>query len=164
MDWTYIAGWLVTSLLMLAGFAGNLLPMVPAAPLLMGSFLLGAWLDGFQRVGWPTLAVLLVLAAIMGVVDFVAGAWGAKKVGASRQAVVGATVGSLVGMFAGIVGLIIGPFVGALLGELLVRRDLPRAGKVGAATWLGMLLGGVLKVALSLLMIGLFWAVYLWSR
>jgi hypothetical protein len=46
--------------------------------------------------------------------------------------------------------------VGAFLGEWLARPQLLRAGGVGLATWLGMMLGAVMKVALSLLMIALF--------
>ncbi|QDQ26205.1 DUF456 domain-containing protein [Chitinimonas arctica] len=162
MDYPYLAGWALAILLMLAGFAGNLLPLLPAVPLLLAGCLLGAWLDDFERVGWAWLAALGLIGVLMMLVDLVAGAWGAGKVGASRQAVLGATLGTLVGILFGIPGLIFGPFVGAVLGELTVRNDALHAGKVGLGTWLGILLGTVFKLSLSLLMVGLFALAYWW--
>ncbi|GAB3243003.1 DUF456 domain-containing protein [Chitinimonas naiadis] len=160
MDYAAWLGWLLVIVMLLAGLAGNLLPLIPAAPLLLGGFLLGAWLDDFQRVGWAVLAVLLALAIVMMVIDFIAGAWGAKKLGASRHAVVGATLGTVLGIFFGIPGLIFGPFVGAVGGELIARGDTLRAGQVGLATWLGLLIGTVAKLTLSMLMIGVFVLAY----
>ena len=160
MDYAAWLGWLLVIVMLLAGLAGNLLPLIPAAPLLLGGFLLGAWLDGFERVGWGVLAVLLALAIVMMVIDFIAGAWGAKKLSASRHAVVGATLGTVLGIFFGIPGLIFGPFVGAVGGELIARGDTLRAGQVGLATWLGLLVGTVAKLTLSMLMIGVFVLAY----
>lgn len=160
MDYAAWLGWLLVIVMLLAGLAGNLLPLIPAAPLLFGGFLLGAWLDGFQRVGWGWLSVLLALTIVLAVIDFLAGAWGAKKLGASRQAVIGATLGTVFGIFLGIPGLIFGPFVGAALGELLARGNTLRAGQVGLATWLGLLVGTVAKLTLSMMMIGLFALAY----
>ncbi len=68
----------------------------------------------------------------------------------------GAFVGSLVGLAFGLPGLLVGPFVGAIAGEWYARRDLRQAGKVGFATWLGMLLAAVAKLAILLAMVGLF--------
>ncbi|MGQ5522368.1 DUF456 domain-containing protein [Chitinimonas sp. PSY-7] len=156
MDALPIAGYLLAILLIVAGFAGNLLPLLPSAPLLMAGFVLCAWLDDFQRVGWGWLGVLLALSIVMIIIDFIAGAWGANKLGASRQAVIGATLGAILGIFFNIVGLIFGPFIGAAIGEWLARGDAIRAGQVGLATWLGLLIGTVAKLGLSLVMIGLF--------
>jgi uncharacterized protein YqgC (DUF456 family) len=54
------------------------------------------------------------------------------------------------------VGLLAGPFVGALLGELWHSREIGQAAKVGLGTWLGILLGTVLKLGLAFAMLGLF--------
>ena len=86
---------------------------------------------------------------------------GAKRVGASKLAVAGAMLGMLAGIFLGPIGIIAGPFVGALGGELIHRRsvqktDLGDAAKIGMGTWLGIVLGVVLKLALAFTMIGLF--------
>src|SRR3546814_5428416 len=86
--------------------------------------LLAAWADGFERVEWWWLLVLGALTALSMVIDFWATAAGAKRVGASRKAVVGAVVGTVVGLFFGPIGLFAGPFVGALLGELWHGRSI----------------------------------------
>ena len=53
------------------------------------------------------------------------------------------------------------PLLGAAIGEFVAQRDALRAGKVGLATWLGLLLGTVAKIAIAFTMIGLFVAALL---
>lgn len=147
--------------LVLGGLAGAVLPILPGLPMVFGGLLLAAWVDGFEHVGKYTLSVLGVLLVIGLVLDFVAGSFGAKRVGASPKAVLGATLGSLVGIFFGLAGLILGPFVGAVIGEIGARRGLDQAAAAGVATWIGLLLGTVAKLALGLAMIGVFAFVWL---
>jgi len=61
----------------------------------------------------------------------------------------------------GMWGLVFLPLVGAALAEYLARRDAWRAGKVGVATWLGLLAGTAAKVAIAFLMVGVFVAALL---
>ena len=58
-------------------------------------------------------------------------------------------------MFFLIPGIIIGPFVGAVIGKLTVTDDLRKAGGIGVATWLGLLIGTVCKLAIAFAMAGL---------
>lgn len=145
---------------MAAGAAGTVLPAVPGAPLVFAGLLLAAWIDGFQKVGWLPLTLIGVLAALSFVVDMVATALGAKRLGASKTAVVGAALGTLVGLFFGIPGLLLGPFLGAVAGELMVKRDWQQAGRVGVGAWLGFLLGSVAKLTLVFAMLGVFAVAY----
>jgi uncharacterized protein YqgC (DUF456 family) len=115
-----------------------------------------AWSDGFVRVGWITLAVLFVLGAVAWVIDFATTSLGARQFGASRWAALGAATGMLIGLFFGLPGLIIGPFLGALTIELIIRKDFVEAGKAGLGSWLGLLLGTALKLALVFTMVGIF--------
>ena len=69
---------------------------------------------------------------------------------------VGAAIGTVAGVFTGLVGLIFMPLVGAAIGEYLAQRNALRAGRVGVATWLGMLAGTAAKVAIVFLMVGIF--------
>jgi uncharacterized protein YqgC (DUF456 family) len=124
--------------------------------MLYGGLLLAAWLDHFERVSAFTLTILAVLLVIGLALDFIAGSVGAKRVGASPKAVLGAALGSVVGIFFGLPGLILGPFVGAVIGELGARRGLEQAAASGFATWVGLLLGTIAKLALALMMIGVF--------
>src|SRR5260370_14786943 len=54
--------WLLAGLLVAAGLVGAVLPLLPGAPLVFLGLLLGAWIDGFQRVGAVTLSLLALLA------------------------------------------------------------------------------------------------------
>ena len=74
----------------MVGLAGTVLPALPGTALVLGGALLGAWIDDFTRVGAVTLAVLSALAVAAWVLEYVASLLGAKKAGASRQALVGA--------------------------------------------------------------------------
>ena len=67
----------------------------------------------------------------------------------------------VVGVFTGLWGLIFMPFLGAVIGQYIVDRDMIRARDVGFATWLGMAIGTVAKVAIAFLMIGIFIAALL---
>ena len=148
--------YVLSVILILVGIAGVILPALPGLPLMFAGMLLAAWAGDFQRIeGWwfiPLAILMLVSIAV----DFFATMMGAKRVGASRKALLGAVVGTFAGLFFGPVGLFAGPFVGALLGELWHSRELGKAAKVGLGTWLGILLGTVLKLGLAFAMLGLF--------
>jgi uncharacterized protein len=146
--------------LVVVGVVGTILPALPGAPLVFGGLLLAAWADHFEKVGWFTLTVLAILTILTFVVDFMAASMGAKRVGASWAALVGAALGMIVGLFFSLPGLILGPFVGAVLGEYLQRRDWAQASRVGLGTWLGMLLGIAGKLALIFTMVGIFVLAY----
>ena len=146
----------IAVILVLVGIAGTILPALPGLPLVFAGMLLGAWAGDFNHIGVPTLVVLGVLTALSLVVDFWATALGAKRVGASGKAVAGAVIGTFVGIFFGPIGLFAGPFIGALAGELLHGRDVGQAARVGFGTWLGVVFGTVLKLALAFTMVGLF--------
>lgn len=151
-----VALWVIAVMLIVVGAAGTVLPALPGAILVFAGVALAAWIDGFARISGWTIGVLGALTLIAWLTDYVAAAAGAKKVGASGQAIVGAAIGTVVGIFTGLVGLIFMPLVGAAAGELIARRDLVRAGKVGVATWLGMVIGTIAKVAIVFAMVGIF--------
>jgi len=154
MELTEILLWLLAGALILVGLAGAVLPAIPGVPLVVAGAWLGAWLDDYTRVSGWTVLVIGVLGAIAMAMDFIATALGAKKVGASHQAVTGAAVGTLVGVFFGLPGIVLGPFVGAVVGEVLARGNLEQAMSVGVGTWMGLLFGTLAKLALSLVMVG----------
>lgn len=151
-----IALFVLAGLLILIGLAGTLLPALPGIPLVYAGMFLAAWADHFQHIGWVTLAVLGALCLIALAIDFFASLVGAKRVGASGWALAGAAVGTVVGLFFGLVGVLAGPFAGALAGELVAGGTLRRATSVGLGTWLGMVLGALIKVALAFTMLGVF--------
>jgi hypothetical protein len=137
---------------------------LPGPPLVLLGVLLAAWIDSFARIPGYICAIVSALALAAMAIDWIAGAMGARKMGASKWAVIGATIGAILGVLSGFWGLLFMPLAGAAIGEFLARQDLLRAGQVGLATWLGMLVGTVVKLAIVAMMIGIFAGALLLSK
>jgi len=146
----------LAALLVIVGLLGVVLPALPGLPLVFAGMLVAAWAGGFEEIGVFTLVVLGLLTLVSFLVDFWATAHGARRVGASRKALIGAVLGTFAGLFFAPIGLFIGPFVGALVGELLHGRELGAAARVGFGTWLGIVMAIVLKLGLAFAMLGIF--------
>jgi uncharacterized protein YqgC (DUF456 family) len=153
--------WILAIVLMIVGSLGIVLPALPGVPLIYAGMVLAASIDDFQAIGWITLTVLGLLTVIAFIVDFAASAMGAKRVGASARAVWGAVIGTVIGLFFGIPGLILGPFIGAVVAEITVHGKVATAGRVGLATWVGLLFGTLFKLAIAFSMLGIFLFAYL---
>ncbi len=153
--------WVLAVVLILVGIAGTVLPALPGAILVFGGIALAAWIDDFTRIPVWLLVLLGVLTAIAWAVDYLAAAAGAKRAGASKYALIGAMIGTFVGIVTGLWGLLFMPLLGAALGEYIARRNLLDAGKVGLATWIGLLIGTAAKVAIVFAMVGIFVAALL---
>jgi len=153
-----------SALLILAGFAGIVLPVLPGAPLMFAGMLLGAWAGNFDRVGPWSLSAIGLLAAASVAMDAIAASLGAKKVGASGLAMVGAALGGVLGgLWFSLPGLVLGPFCGAALGELAHGGEWRHASQVGLGTWLGLIAGTAFKLALAFTMLGIFLVDFLWN-
>ncbi|MCA3224165.1 MAG: DUF456 domain-containing protein [Burkholderiales bacterium] len=148
--------WILAVLMMIVGVVGTVLPALPGVMLVYGGIVLAAYAEGFTRISGLTVAVLGALALVAFVIDYVASAAAAKKAGASKLGLAGAALGTVLGIFTGFIGLLFMPLVGAAFGEYLAQRDALKAGRIGLATWVGLLVGTVLKLAIVFTMIGVF--------
>jgi uncharacterized protein YqgC (DUF456 family) len=148
--------WIIALLLIVAGFAGLVIPALPGILLIFAGFVVGAWAENFVHVGWRILFVIGLLAALAYLLDAVAGVVGAKRFGAGKYGLAGAVVGTVFGMFFGLPGIVIGPFFGAFAGEVYARKDLHSAGLAGIGTWLGLVAGVAVKIAIAFAMTGVF--------
>ena len=153
---------------------------LPGAWILLGIALAiqltdGLWrgADGPATFEWSVLITCTVLATIGEILEFGAGAVGAKAGGSSKRGMWGALFGGIVGAIAGIaipvpivgslIGAVVGSFLGAVLGErangeIAWRSTLKPA--TGAS--IGRLLGTVSKVPIAILIwlalsVDLFW-------
>jgi uncharacterized protein YqgC (DUF456 family) len=151
-----IALYALAALLIVGGLVGAVLPSLPGIPMIFGGIWLVAAVDDYQHLGLWWLLIIGALGTVGVIVDFIASTLGAKRVGASRLALWGASLGTLIGMFFGIPGLLFGPFLGALAGELASGTSVLRSAHVGIGTWLGLLFGTLIKLVLSFVMVGLF--------
>lgn len=154
--------WLLAAALVVVGLAGIVFPALPGTVLIFVGLVVAASVDGFVRVGAWTLTLIGLIGLASYAVDFVAGALGANRVGASKRAVVGAALGTFLGLPLGLPGVVFGPLIGALAGEFSAHRDWRRAGHVGMAAWIGFLIGTALKIAMAFSMIAIFILFYIW--
>ena len=167
MSWL---AWMGVVALIVVGLAGTVLPALPGTVLVLAGVLLGAWIDDFTRVPVWVVVVCGVLAVLAWATDFVAAMLGVKRVAASGWALAGATAGTLAGVFTGFIGLVFLPLAGAMAGEWWAQQrkaartshsdDAKRALEVGVATWLGLMIGTAVKLALVLMMVGAFALAY----
>ena len=136
--------------LMIAGIAGCLLPVLPGPPLsYLGLVVLH--FTRFADVSKNLFIILAIVAIVVTVIDYVVPIWGTRRFGGSKYGMRGATVGLIIGLFLGPPGIIIGPFIGAVVGELIFKDDIKYALKAGFGSLLGFLTGVGLKLAASLL-------------
>jgi uncharacterized protein YqgC (DUF456 family) len=148
--------YLIAGALILIGLIGVVLPALPGLPLMFAGMLVAAWADHFQRVPIWVIVILGLMSLAALLIDFLATSLGAKRYGAGKLAIVGAMLGTLAGLLFGIPGLLVGPFVGAMIGELMHGKQLAQASKVGMATWLGLIFGTGLKIAVAIAMLAIF--------
>ena len=148
--------WLIAALLLIAGFAGLVLPALPGVLLIFAGLVFAAWAEGFAYVGWGTISILAALTVAAYVIDFLAGLFGAKRFGAGKYGVMGAAIGTVIGLVFGLPGIIIGPFIGAVLGELYAQKDLHSASAAGLGVWIGMAIGVATRIAVAFVMVGVF--------
>lgn len=146
----------------------------PGNWLMVAAVALYAWLlpeQSPQDVSWPVVAALVVLASLGEVIELLAGAVGAAKVGGSRRGAVLALAGSLIGGIAGILlatpipvvgqaaaALLLaaaGALAGAMLGELSAGRSMHQSWRIGRAAFWGRLLGTLAKSVVASVMLAL---------
>lgn len=131
-----------------------------------------AWLVPAQpplSIGLRVVLLLVALAALGEVVEFLAGAAGASKSGGSKRgialALVGSLVGSIVGLFVGlpipVVGSVlasllfaaVGALLGAFLGEVWKGRSKEESLQIGMAAFRGRMLGTLGKLMIGFVML-----------
>ncbi len=154
--------YVLAAILVLVGLAGTILPALPGLPLMFVGMLLAAWADGFARVGAGALVLLAIIMLLALAADVLTSIYGAKRAGASKHALWGAALGTFAGFFFGLPGLVLGPFVGAVAGQKIQGGDWRSASRIGVATWLGLAVGTVIKLALAMLMILVFAVAWFW--
>lgn len=106
------------AILLLIGFFGTFLPVLPGPPIAWGG-LLAAYYSSYCNIYLSALIIAGVCAVLVLVLDTFLPVIMTKKFGGSKTATTGATVGLIIGFFIGPAGIFIGPFLGALAGELI---------------------------------------------
>ncbi len=149
--------WTLTLVLMLTGFIGTVVPVLPGTTIILAAAIIHHLALGeAQSIGWWGIAGLVVLTVLSYAVDFGSAALGAKQFGATRWGAVGGLLGTIVGMFFFPVGIFLGPLIGVLLGEMIGGQGLLPAGRSTWGTFLGTTAGIIGKLTIAGVMIAWF--------
>lgn len=144
--------WLILGvLLMLVGLAGCIVPFLPGPPLCFVALLV----QQLQSDPPYTTKFLLIWAAItviIAILDYLIPIYGTRKFGGTTYGVWGCVVGLVAGLWLGPLGIIIGPFVGAFVGELMGNAKSEHAFRAALGSFVGFLLGTLLKLIACLTM------------
>lgn len=143
----------IAFILMLIGIIGCIVPGLPGTPIAYA----GLWIaQATDRVdfSWQFLLIWGIVTLVVSVLDYAVPAWGTKQFGGTKYGVWGSTLGVFVGLLFGAVGVILGPLVGAILFELLAialhgqinRENIAAAFRAGWGSFIGILVGTVLKL------------------
>ncbi|NQU99945.1 MAG: DUF456 domain-containing protein [Parcubacteria group bacterium] len=143
--------------LIVIGIIGIFVPILPDIFFILLAFFIYGIYDGFERVGFFTYFLLVGLAFLVVIIDYLATIIGARKFGVSKWGLLYGIIGGIIGIFvANILGFIVGFFLGIVFGELLQGKDMEKSLKSGSGAVLGFLGGNIVKVAIILLIIIIF--------
>jgi uncharacterized protein len=161
--------WILVGIMVL-GAIGSAIPHFPGTSLILGAILIWNIATGFAGVGFPLIAIFIVL--ILGAaIEYLAIYWGAEKVGASNWSKFGAIFGMIVGLLGlipalpiggPIFGLLLGAILGAFFGEFFYRRHLEffdrlkQSGRVCLGIVVGSIVGNLVEAFLAIVAVGIF--------
>lgn len=144
------------ALCLLTGLVGCVVPVLPGPPISYVGLLLLHFTKEYD-FSMTLLLVLLALVIVVTVLDFVIPMIGSKYMGAGKWGSIGGFIGTIVGLFFVSVSmglsLIVAPFLGAFLGEKASGKSWDEALIAGIGSFLGFVVGTLLKIILCLYMI-----------
>ena len=136
----------LAAILLILGFLGTFVPVLPGAPLAWAGLLL-CYFSSFNEISIVCLVITGVVAVAVSIFDNFMPVLKTNKIGGSKAATIGSTIGLIIGLFLGPAGIIAGPFLGALVGELIHSRgDFGTSIKSAWGSFLGFLLGTGIKM------------------
>ncbi len=146
MDYVLIA---LGILFIITGIIGGIVPIIPGPPLSYVGLLFLHFTNKYDFTN-RFLIIWAVITVVVYLLDYVIPAWGTKKFGGSKRGIYGSIIGLIIGIFVfPPIGIIVGPFVGAVIGELSSGKNSSEALKSGFGSFLGFLVGTLLKLIVS---------------
>ena len=148
--------WFVVVVLLVVGFLGTFLPLLPGTSLIYLGVLAHYFLMGMGSSGLTILSLVGIglIYIVTVIVDWFSGAIGAKWFGSSKWGVWGAIVGGIVGLFIPFPGIIVTPILGVFIAEMLfAKKEIRTAGKSTVGTVVGGVTGTIVKMTLAMVMV-----------
>ncbi|RIK39943.1 MAG: hypothetical protein DCC55_16585 [Chloroflexi bacterium] len=149
------------------GFMGSILPVLPGPPMIWLGALLWAWGNDFEKIGWPTLTLLGILALVSLGLNFVFTTSLSRRAGVSWRAIGGALLGAFVGglMLTAIplIGTLIGALVGAVVGMWVVEYLVRQNGQAATNAVRAYLSGATLSAATQFVVACLMLSIFVWQ-
>ncbi|MBA2882616.1 hypothetical protein HNR65_002970 [Desulfosalsimonas propionicica] len=158
-----IAGMMALFVLILCCIAGIVLvPLgMPGTFVILAGAVFYNLIQGAMVFSLLVLALLLGLAIVGEVLEYILGVSMATKRGASRRAAFGGIVGGIVGAFAGVpvfligpvIGLFAGVFIGAFVVELAVKKDAAASFRSATGAFYGRVGATLVKTLIGITMV-----------
>jgi len=136
---------LITTLLLVIGLVGTILPAIPGLGLIVVGILFYALATHFASISVTTVVVLCVIAVATFIAGYFTSALGAKMSGGGRYSVIGTFIGAVVGLTMGPLGMIMGAVGGAFLGALYESGSVEASFRITGASLIGLLSGAIVQ-------------------
>ena len=147
---------ILAGVLLVVGFLGTFVPVLPGAPLAWVGLLL-SYFSSYNKITIFWLVITGIVAVAVSILDNILPVYMTNKTGGSKAATTGSTIGLIIGFFVGPPGIIFGPFLGALIGELIsTSGDFKTSIKSAWGAFLGFLFGVGLKMISVMIFIWIF--------
>lgn len=151
-----VATWSLTLVLMLIGFVGVIVPMLPGTTLILAAAVIHKVILP-NDLSWLAIALIALFWLFSIVADIGGVILGTKWFGGSRWGMAGATGGAFVGVFFSLPALLLGTIFGAIAAEKLLAKKSDRAAlKAGFGAATGFVISTVARFGCAVVMIGLF--------
>ncbi len=158
-----VAGLAVFWLILISGVLMILFGL-PGTFVIAGTALVYGWITDFTVIQGRDVLILLGIAVLGEVIEFLLGAFTAKRFGGSNWAMAGAIIGGFLGavwatgifpVIGTLLGAFAGSFVGAFALEYLHSPNTAHAMRVGWGALLGAIGGKLSKITLAVAMLAL---------
>jgi uncharacterized protein YqgC (DUF456 family) len=147
---------IISTLLILIGLVGTILPFVPGVFVAWLGLFIFALGTGFERISIATTIIFLVVMLLMSAFDILVPALMARSFRAASWRASGGSIGSYVGRLTlGSRGMIFGPFLGTLIGHLIDNWKHGQYVKIAFGVLFGLIVELILKIIVVLVMLGL---------
>ena len=151
-----VATWSLTLVLMLVGFVGVIVPMLPGTTLILAAAIIHKLILP-NDLSWLAIGLIALFWLFSIVADIGGVILGTKWFGGSRWGMAGATGGAFVGVFFSLPALLLGTIFGAIAAEkLLAKKSDREALKAGFGAATGFVISTIARFGCAVVMIGLF--------